>query len=138
VKRVLVDVNVVLDVLLFRQPHFPASAAVWSAVENGLIEGLLAAHAVATIHHLIRKEQDAVRAKRTMRAILRVFGVAPVDGTVIQEALQLSGRDFEDSVTAAAARFAGCDLILTRDPKGFRDSTVRVLTPEEAAPLLAR
>ena len=29
--RLLVDTNVALDVLLERQPHFGASAAVWSA-----------------------------------------------------------------------------------------------------------
>jgi hypothetical protein len=44
--------------------------------------------------------------------------------------------DFEDSVTAAAAELAGCDLIVTRDPKGFRGSPVRALAPEAAAPLL--
>ena len=51
-KRVLVDVNVVLDVLLDRQPHVEASAAVWAAIETGSSEGLLAAHAVTTIHYL--------------------------------------------------------------------------------------
>jgi predicted nucleic acid-binding protein len=137
-KRILVDVNVVLDVLLDREPHVAASSAVWAAIETGAADGLLAAHAVTTIHYLVRKEQGTAKARRTLGAILRVFAVATVDGTVIQEALRLAGPDFEDSVTAAAARLAGCDLIVTRDPKGFRDSLVRVLTPEAAAPLLAR
>ena len=56
---------------------------------------------------------------------------------MIQEALQLSGPDFEDSVAAAAARLAGCELIVTRDPRGFRSSPVPAFTPEAAAPLLA-
>ncbi len=54
-KRVLFDVNVVLDVLLDRKPHADASAAAWAAVETGTAEGFLAAHAVTTIHYLIRK-----------------------------------------------------------------------------------
>jgi predicted nucleic acid-binding protein len=137
-KRVLVDVNVVLDVLLDRQPHVEGSAAVWAAIETGASEGMLAAHAVTTIHYLIRKELGAARARETLSAILRVFGVAAVDGPVIQEALGLSMSDFEDSVTAAAARLAGCDSIVTRDPKGFRGSPIRPLTPEAAAPLLAQ
>ena len=53
-------------------------------------------------------------------------------------ALQLSFPDFEDAVTAAAARLAGCDYIVTRDPKGFRGSPVRCLTPEAVAPLLGK
>jgi predicted nucleic acid-binding protein len=135
-KRTLVDINVVLDVLLDRQPHAEASAAVWAAIESGFAEGLLAAHAVTTIHYLVQKELGAAKAKRTIVAMLRVFGVAAVDGAVIEDALRLSLPDFEDAVTAAAARLAACDYIVTRDPKGFRGSAIRTLTPEAALPLL--
>lgn len=136
--KVLVDVNVILDVLLQREPHVSGSGAVWAAVEAGAVQGLMAAHAVPTIHYLVRKELGSARAKRTMTAILRVFGVAPVDEPVLREALELPSADFEDAVTAAAARQAKCDLIVTRDPKGFRGSPIRSLTPEAAAHLLER
>jgi len=137
VKRALIDVNVVLDVLLNRQPHVTASSAVWAAIENRSAEGMLAAHAVTTIHYLIAKEHGAAKARRTMNSILRVFRVAMVNEEVIQQALRLSSPDCEDSVTASAALLAGCDVIVTRDPKGFRGSPVRALTPEAAAPILA-
>ena len=137
-KRILFDVNVVLDVLLDRQPYAEPSAAVWAAVETGISKGMLAAHAVTTIHYLVRKEMGNTKAKRTISAILRVFEVAAVDGAVVEEALQLPFSDFEDAVTAAAARLAGCECIVTRDPKGFRESPVRSLTPEAVMPLLAR
>ena len=135
--KVLVDVNVVLDVLLNRQPHATASSAVWAAVESGVVKGVLAAHAVTTIHYLIRKELGNDRATKMLAGILRVFGVAAVDEITIRDALDLLSGDFEDAVTAAAARHAGCDLIVTRDPKGFRRSPVRALTPEAAAHLIA-
>jgi predicted nucleic acid-binding protein len=134
-KRILFDTNVVLDVLLDRQPHSDASSTAWNAVESGAWEGMLAAHAVTTIHYLVRKEKGTAKAERIISAILRVFRVAAVDGVVIQEALELSFTDFEDAVTAAAARKAACDCIVTRDPKGFRGSPVRTLTPEAIAHL---
>jgi predicted nucleic acid-binding protein len=137
-KRVLFDINVVLDVLLDRKRYVEASAAAWAAVETGISKGLLAAHAVTTIHYLVRKEMGATKARRIVSAILRVFGVAAVEGAVIQEALQLSFSDFEDAVTAAAARSAGCECIVTRDPKGFHGSPVRCLTPEAVTPLLCK
>ena len=135
-KRILFDTNVVLDVLLDRQPYVEASAAAWAAVETGILEGMLAAHAVTTIHFLVRKEMGNIKAGRIISAILRVFGVAAVNGAVVQEALQLPFSDFEDAVTVAAARLAGCECIVTRDPKGFRGSPVRSLTPEAVTPLL--
>ncbi len=137
-KRVLVDVKVILDVLLDREPHATASSAVWAAVETGSAEGLLTTHAVTTIHYLIRKDRGVVAARRILDSILRVFGVAAVDGTVIQAAMRLPGPDFEDSVSAAAAQLAGCDLIITRDPRRFPSTPLRALAPEAAAPLFAR
>ncbi len=137
-RRILVDTNVVLDVLLDRQPYAEASGSVWAAVEKGVSEGMLSAHAVTTLHYLVRKELGNIKARHMVSTMLRVFGVARVDGTVIQEALQLSAPDFEDAVNAAAARVAGCDFIVTRDPKGFRRSPVRALTPEAVMPLLIK
>jgi predicted nucleic acid-binding protein len=135
-KIILFDTNVVLDVLLNRQPHAEASAAVWAAVETGRAEGMLSAHAITTIHYLVHRETGTTKARRIVTSLLRVFGIATVDATVIHEALQLPFSDFEDAVTAAAARLAGCDYIVTRDPKGFRGSPVRTLTPEAISPLL--
>jgi predicted nucleic acid-binding protein len=137
-KKILFDTNVVLDVLLDRQPYGEASASAWAAVETGIAVGMLAAHSVTTIHYLVRKEKGNAKARRIVSAILRVFGVAAVDGAVVQEALQLPCSDFEDAVTAAAARLAGCEYIVTRDPKGFRGAPVRSLTPEAVMPLLGK
>jgi predicted nucleic acid-binding protein len=136
-RLVLVDTNVVLDVLLDRQPHATASSAVWGAIETGRAIGFLSVHAITTIHYLVHKELGMARAKRTVSAILRVFEVAAVDAVVLQEALRLSLTDFEDAVTAAAAQLAGCDFIVTRDPKGFRGSPIRPLAPEAFMPILS-
>jgi predicted nucleic acid-binding protein len=134
--KLLVDTNVVLDVLLDRSPHTESSAAVWAGVETGAAEGVLAAHAVTTIHYLISREMGPAAARRIMASILRVFGIAAVDQRVIQHALHMQWNDFEDSVTAAAAEAAGCDVIVTRDPRGFRRAAVHVVAPEAAVALL--
>ena len=134
--RPLLDINVVLDILLDRKPHVDASAAVWAAVESGRVEGFLPAHAMTTIHYLVHKERGAAKARSVISALLRVFEIAPVDAAVIRHAVELPSSDFEDSVTAAAAAAAGCDLIVTRDPKGFRGSPVQALAPEAATALL--
>jgi predicted nucleic acid-binding protein len=134
--RVLLDTNVILDVILDRQPQASRSVVVWSIIETGKAQGLLAAHALTTIHYLIRRETGSARAKRTISAVLTVLGIAAVDARVIQLAMQLPSTDFEDAVTAAAAQLAGCDYVVTRDPKGFKGSGIKYLLPEEAIPLL--
>ena len=135
-KKVLVDTNVILDVFLERQPHRDASAAVWAAIETRTAEGLLSAHAVTTIHYLYEKRAGRIEARQAVAAILRVFGIATINRDVIQDALDLPFADFEDAVTCAAAQRAQCDLIVTRDPRGFRGSHVLWVSPEQALPLL--
>lgn len=132
-KRVLVDVNLILDVLLDRRPHVTSASAVWAAIEDGRAEGLLAAHAVTTIHYLNAKAVGGRAARETTDALLSVFGVAAVDEGVIRTANALGWQDFEDAVTAAAAQRAKCAAIITRNAKDFAGSPVRVLAPAEAA-----
>jgi len=134
--RFLFDVNVVLDVLLDRKPHADASSLAWAAVETGRAEGLIAAHAVTTIHYLVARDRDARVARRVVEALLQVFAVAPVTEAVLRSALDLRFSDFEDAVSAAAATASGCYAIVTRDVAGFRKSSLPVLTPAAAAAMV--
>jgi len=105
---------------------------VWAAVEQGEAEGLLSAHAVTTLHYLNARAVGARAARETTEALLSVFNVAGVDEAVLASALALGWPDFEDAVTAAAARKAKCDAIVTRNPRDFAKSPIRVLAPSEA------
>jgi len=134
--RLLLDVNVCLDVLLDRAPFCEASSRIWSLVEEGKLEGLVPAHGVTTIHYLVAGTRDRATARRLVGDMLRVFKVAAVDGTVLQRALGLGMRDFEDAVCAAAAEVAGCDLVVTRNGKDFGDSPVTAVDPITALALV--
>ena len=131
-RRVLVDLNVILDVLLDRAPHAEASAALWAALECGEGEGLLAAHSVTTLHDLAARSADRAFGDRCVADVLSVFSVAPLDAAILAEALAMGWADFEGAVCVASARSAGCHLIATRDPLGFKRSAIPALAPREA------
>ena len=139
--RILFDTNILLDVLFERDPHLVVSAQLWDAIEKRLADGLVAAHAVTTIHYALSKSGGGQLAARSLLRMLRIFEVATVDDIIIRAAVTaVSGAvpgDFEDAVTAAAAEAARCNLIVTRDPKGFRRSPVLAIGPEEALRLIS-
>jgi predicted nucleic acid-binding protein len=130
--RLLFDVNVVLDVLLDRTPFADASSEAWAAVERGDADGVLSAHAVTTLHYLNTKAVGTRMAAETTEALLSVFSVAPVDEAVLRSAVALEWKDFEDAVTAAGAKRAKCDALVTRNPRDFKGAPIRILTPAEA------
>lgn len=131
-KRILVDLNVVLDVALGRLAHVEASAALCSAVEAGKAIGLLSAHAFPTFFYVTRRDIGSPQALQLVAELARNFQVAPIDASVIARALTLGLADFEDAVCAAAAEAADCELIVTRDPRGFAGSPVEAVSPELA------
>jgi predicted nucleic acid-binding protein len=131
-RRVLVDLNVLLDVLLDRAPHAEASAALWAAIESGEAEGLLAAHCVTTLHYLATRSGGREFGDRCVADVLSVFSGAPLDAAVLSEALDKGWADFEDAVCASSATASGCHLIATRDPAGFKKSACPALAPREA------
>jgi predicted nucleic acid-binding protein len=127
VKRLLLDVNIILDVLLERPPHAEHAAALWALIETGKAAGLLSAHAVTIVHYLVAHEHDRRRARRAVDRLLSVYAVATVDDEVIRTAMRLGWSDFEDAVTATAAAAAGCDALVTRNPRDFKASPIPVI-----------
>jgi predicted nucleic acid-binding protein len=133
--RPLLDINVVLDVLLVRQPWFPDAERVWDAHRNGHITAAIAAFTVPTIFYVVRRQTDLARAHDAVRICLATFAVIPVQRSTLELARTLPGSDFEDSLQMACAIEDHADAIVTRDPSGFVGSPVTVLTP---ADLIAR
>lgn len=134
--RLLLDLNVLLDVILDRAPDADAAAALWAALERGQGEGVLPADGVTTVYYLLEKARGAAFARRGVALLLRVFSVAAVDGEVLHRALTLEWPDFEDAVCAAAAEASNCAAIVTRDAKGFRNTPVPIVDPAAALALL--
>src|SRR6202042_2679665 len=69
-KRILLDTNILLDVVLARKPHAEAGEALWEMIEEHNAEGRLAAHAVTTFYYMVRKQRDHVRAKQAVHSLL--------------------------------------------------------------------
>lgn len=129
--RVLFDLNVILDVLLRREPHFTDAARLWALAETAQIDGLVAAHSFTTLFYLYRRQADSQRAVQAIRNMLRVFDVAGVDRGVIEKACDLAWRDFEDAVQTMAATGSACDYLVTRNPGDYSDQILTVVQPAD-------
>lgn len=129
--NILFDTNVVLDVLLDREPFAVEAAFLLSQVEKSKIRGFLCATTVTTIHYLIAKAIGPEKAVQHIRAILSLFMIAPVNRVVLEQALADSFTDFEDAVLHAAACHVGAQLIVTRNVRDFSKATLPIFTPTE-------
>lgn len=136
-KTLLLDLNVVLDVILDRQPGVVAAARLWAALERGEGHGRLPGHGITTIFHLLEKAKGAAFARQHVERLISLFGVAPVDEAVLRRALVYAWPDFEDAVCAAAAVATNCDALVSRDPSGYPDPPLPVIDPATALEWIA-
>jgi len=134
--RVLFDTNVVLYLLLDREPFVEHALYLFAKVECSEITGLICAVTVTTIHYLMTKALGSKEAARHIGTLLSLFEIAPVNRSVLEEALAAGFSDFEDVVLYTSALKAGADCIVTRDPAGFKRAKIPVYAPEELASIL--
>ena len=129
--KVLFDTNVVLDVLLEREPHADAAARLFSLVDNGSLEGSICATTATTVFYIAARFVGSKRAHAQVHELLGLVDVAPVDRDVLDRALDLDFTDFEDAVLHEAAIAGGMSAIVTRDRGGFANATIPVFDPRE-------
>jgi predicted nucleic acid-binding protein len=129
--RVLIDVNVALDVILERQPWLDDSKGVWDACHETRIVGHLIATAVTNIFYVSRRLAGTDKARAAVGMCLVTFEIIAVGRDELQKADAMAGSDLEDNVSLACALAAGLDAIVTRDPRGFAGSPISVLSPAE-------
>ncbi|MDR2476208.1 MAG: PIN domain-containing protein [Treponema sp.] len=128
--KVLLDTNVILDVLLHREPFYEDSRAVYDLVERHEISGCVSSSAMTDIFYLLYKAiKDTGEVYSLMDDVARLFTIAPVLESTITEALALRWKDFEDAVQFAAARESGAAVIITRNMTGYETSAIPCISP---------
>lgn len=134
--KLFIDTNVVLDVLAQREPWFGDSARLLAHIEQGGATGHTAAHTLTTLHYLLTRHLGQQKTAGVLIDLTTLIRVEPVDHQVLQQALALGWRDFEDAVQAVTAAQCQADYLVTRNPRDFKQSLVPVITPSEFLALL--
>ncbi len=131
--NLLIDINVILDVVLAREPWAGDSAHLLSEIDRrgGEINGFVASHSLPTIYYIVNKERDRPSAIAAVTDLLKVVDVAPLDASDFHVALAFGLSDFEDAVQIAAALKVEAEYVVTRNPRDYRGSPVALRSPGE-------
>ena len=127
--KILFDTNVILDVLLDREPFSEDAAFLMSLVELSEIIGIICATTITTIHYLASKALGSQAASRHIQTLLALFVIAPVNRVVLEDAAKSKFKDFEDAVLHESAIHAGAEYIVTRNLADFKKSKLPTFSP---------
>lgn len=129
--KIMIDLNIFMDVFQKREPHFQNSSLVVSKVLNGDLPGFIAGHAVTTLHYLLSRFLGNPKALEVIDWVLANFEVESADKKDFLHARTFDMKDFEDAVVASCAVNAKCDYIVTRNMADFKQSPIQAITPSE-------
>lgn len=131
-KQVLfVDTDVILDLLMERQPHFGDAARLFMRIQAGEIHACTSALVFANIHYILGKATTRAKALDALRRLRLLLDVLPVGKRTVDEALVSGFADFEDALQHSAAVEGRVSAIVTRNRADYRHSTIPVLSAGE-------
>ena len=131
--KVLIDTNILLDVILLREPHLELSKRVLQCCQS-LVDGYIAVHTFSNMFYILHETEDfsVEECRNTFNKLLYVFDVATLDKSEVIAAVNNEAfDDLEDSMQHQSSVAANIDYIVTRNTNDFIGSAVPAITPED-------
>ena len=130
--KLMIDTNILLDVLIHRDPFYDDSKAVLKLCENHDVNGFVSASAITDIFYITRIALGSVEdTYRVISNILNIVKVLTVTNDDVITAFQTKAKDFEDCLMATCAKSNKCNGIVTRNKKDFLGFGITLYSPEE-------
>src|ERR1700748_2722243 len=130
-KTVFVDSDILLDVFLNRFSHYDSSAELLLLSENRSYSFYTSVHSLLNVHYLAKKSFGEKKARAAIKIITERLAIATENSQIINQAISSDFTDFEDAVQYYAALSIKANVIVTRNIKDYKQSTIPVLTPEQ-------
>lgn len=130
-QHVFLDTNVVLDLLGERLHFYDSIAKVATLADKGELQLFASALTFATVSYFLAKNESNEIMKEKLRKFKIICKISALDDLIIEKGLNSKFKDFEDSLQYFSALQSDCQVILTRNAKDFKHTTISVMNAEE-------
>ena len=135
-ERVFVDTNIIFDWLAKREPYYEYAKELFLKSEHKEIEILISTMSYISTEYILRKQIGKEKARQALSAIRTISLVCSSGEKEIDLSLLSSMKDFEDSFQYYTALNNSAQVIITRNPKHFEQSTIPIMSAEEYTKLM--
>ena len=129
--RLLIDLNILLDVLQNRKPHVEDSSKVWKLCETSQDIGVITTLSFANLVYIMRKELDVEKIEEVLKKLELIFQFTELNVFDLNKAANMKLDDFEDALQCAVAERIKADYIITRNVRDYAHSKIMAFTPNE-------
>ena len=130
-KRVLIVTDVILDFFFDRKPFSDNAAKVLAFCESKEITGYITSVIICNVYYLLRQTAKHEKVVEKLNQLISITEVLTTDKATIKLALNSEFKDFEDAIQNYSAEISGViDVIITRNIKDYKNSSLGVMSPE--------
>jgi predicted nucleic acid-binding protein len=128
---IYIDTDIILDLLLQREPHFSSAAELFRLIETKKVNAYVSTLIIWNIYYIIEKHTNRKKAHQCVSQIRMLLSIIPVNDKIIDLALQSDFKDFEDSIQYYAAKSKNIETIITRNKKDYKTADISVMSASE-------
>ena len=130
-KKVLIDLNIIIDFLNKRNDH-EAALFVYDKCVKKEIKGYVSSHEITTLSYFLEKEKfGRIKRNKIISNLLDNLSVLPAHEDILRKALVSEIEDYEDAVIDELASNEKIDFIVTRNLKDFKKSKNKIYSARE-------
>ena len=130
-KKIVVDLEVVLDVLGKRPGHEEAVRLLDLCVTRKVKGYLCASDVTALAQILFKKLKRGPKARSVLTDVLDVFSTVPATESMVRDTLDSELSDYWNALIEVSALKQSVDCIVTGAPTEFQNARIAVLTPAQ-------
>ena len=130
--RILVDANVILDLLAKRIPFYKESEQILSLADLGKVQLVVSSLSLVNAHYILNDALKNKKARSTIGKFKVLVQTHDLNDKIIELALNDEQfKDFEDGIQFYTALESKSEIIVTRNVRDFKKSSLPVMTPKE-------
>jgi predicted nucleic acid-binding protein len=133
-KHIFLDTNIIIDVFAARVPFDRYAIEIFRLAKENKVKIYISAASITTIYYLLRVQKIThVKSMKIIDDLQKIATIITADSAIIYNSVKINFLDFEDGVQyISAISNPKISLIVTRDRKGFKKSSITVADANQA------
>jgi predicted nucleic acid-binding protein len=133
-KHIFLDTNIIIDVFTARAPFDLYAVEIFRLANENKVKIYISAASYTTIYYLLRVQKIThVKCMAIIDDLQKIATIITADLSIISNSIKINFPDFEDGVQYISAKsIPKISLIVTRDKKGFKKSSIAIADANQA------
>jgi predicted nucleic acid-binding protein len=128
--NLFIDTDVIIDFLIDRKPYSREAAIIFTLIDQKKIKGYTSSLTFSNLYYVLRRIEPHKKVLAKLDSISKMLTILNVSEQNIRDAIESGFPDFEDSIQYfCALDCKKVEIIITRNTKDYRNSSLPVMTP---------